>query len=90
MCNQYLPPVYLSAHAIDRLSLRCLDIWQKDGGELGLMAFFKQKSREAYSVVLRNGGNKQLDKCRVSYQGITYIFDNDDEYMTKLVTVWRC
>lgn len=48
-----LPRVEVSAHAIDRLSERCLHIWQEQGlvNGIGLMTFFITKSREQATIL---------------------------------------
>ncbi|MDF5607445.1 hypothetical protein P3745_25165, partial [Vibrio parahaemolyticus] len=77
-----LPRVEVSAHAIDRLSERCLHIWQEQGRErgVGLMSFFITKSREAYATLLNAvaGNSISICSCKVSHDGVTYVFTTEN------------
>lgn len=91
MHTVFLPRVEVSAHAIDRLSERCLHIWQEKGQKngIGLMSFFITKSREAYAILLKtlSGSAISVSVCKISHEGVTYVFNN--EYgVTKLVTAY--
>ena len=83
--------VEVSAHAIDRSSERCLEIWLEQGKNngIGLMSFFIQKSRQAYLEVLKSLDNKfiSISKCKVSYEGVTYCFSTENG-VTRLVTIY--
>lgn len=91
MNNQRLPRVEVSVHAIDRLSERCLQVWIEKGKEdgIGLMSFFITKSREAYALLLSllTESSIEVSSCKVSYEGITYVFSTENR-MTKLVTAY--
>lgn len=91
MSKTLLPRVEVSAHSIDRLSQRCLHIWLEQGKEegIGLMTFFITKSREAYSVLLNSLSGNAIDvtACKISYEGVTYIFSTEHG-VTKLVTAY--
>lgn len=86
-----LPRVEVSAHAIDRLSQRCLHIWQEQRGhsDIGLMSFFIAKSREAYDLLLKqlSGSSIEVGSCKITYEQVTYVFSTDSG-ITKLVTAY--
>ncbi|MGR5238632.1 hypothetical protein [Vibrio alfacsensis] len=91
MTTVILPRVEVSAHAIDRLSERCLHIWQESGKKngIGLMSFFITKSREAYATLLKAlaGSSICVSVCKISHEGVTYVFNNDHG-VTRLVTAY--
>lgn len=86
-----LPRVEVSAHAIDRGSERCLDVWLEHGKKngIGLMSFFIQKSREAYFEVLKSLNNKSISisECKVDHEGLTFCFCTSNG-ITRLVTMY--
>lgn len=84
-----LPRVDLTKHSIDRFSERCLDFWLKSDTNVGLMSFVTQKAREAYHRVLSSKVyGLTIMSCKVSYEGITYVFSNENG-ITTLVTVYQ-
>ena len=66
------PEIDVSGHAIDKASLRCLDIWQKIGkhGE-GLHAWLVRVSLEALKNGIKNSEGKY------SYRGLRFVFVKD-------------
>lgn len=75
----------------DRLSQRCLHIWQEQRGhsDIGLMSFFIAKSREAYDLLLKqlSGSSIEVGSCKITYEQVTYVFSTDSG-ITKLVTAY--
>lgn len=82
-----LPYVEITLHAVDRLSERCLNVWKNEAVDgVGLMSFFLKKCREAYALFLRLTSS-EVSFCKVTYQGVTYVFRNELG-LTKLITAY--
>lgn len=89
--SSWLPRVEVSSHAVDQMSNRCLPIWleQREKVGMGLMSFVIQKSREAYSLVLKaiDDSPVSISTCKVNHDGVTYVFSTQNG-TTSLVTVY--
>ena len=88
----WLPSVKVSAHAVDRLSERALDLWIEQGKSkgLGVMSYLIQKSREAYLLILKSFDGKLISirECSINYDGLTYCYTTIHG-ITTLTTVYR-